>query len=284
MHLAFLLTAACLLSASAPVSTTPAPIILDNGAIRVEVDPALFSVTYVGLPGGRNFLETVPVDRAERTGEEWLDPGGVVTDLVPYDAHDAAIRRGPAEVVSHDSRSVILLGPESAALAMRLKKEIRLDRSEPLAVFKVTVLSTAAEARPFSVRNTVRIPGRGTLRIDREDGALRPLAGLSDTAPAVVKSNQYWLVPVPPTTELNNVILGAYVPKATLGNGDGYWTRRILLMPGSEADVPFGSTLLCLLDDSTRSYGMALQSALAPISASAPLVFAEEWRVKKRGR
>ena len=134
MH--FLILLLCLPSA--------APIALDNSAMRVEVDPRLFSVCFVGLPNRSNFVEPTQPTQEEIEGEGWVDPGGLHTDLVPYQGQDAAIRRGPADVVERTATSVVMLGPVSGTLKVRLKKEIELDEHKPRAVFKVS----ASPSRP----------------------------------------------------------------------------------------------------------------------------------------
>ena len=113
-----------------PVASAQDIITLENGPLRIEIDPAVFNVRFVGFPGGKNFVESHHVEERERGGPGWLDPGGVTTDLIPLEAEDAALRRGPAEIIESSDRHVVLLGTESAELGVRIKKEIRLDQAE----------------------------------------------------------------------------------------------------------------------------------------------------------
>jgi len=275
MHLNVLI-ASCIIAA--------ASLVLDNGAVRVEVDPSLFSVRFIGMPGGTNFLEPLFVNETGRRGKDWLDPGGLVTDLIPCEARDAALRRGPAEVVVHDGQSLVLIGPPSEQMPLRLKKEIRLMGTEARVVFRVTVLSTSPEPLPLALRNTARLPHGVTLHVNKSDATIRSLADTDSIFPAVVKSSRYWLIPVPPAGPVDHVLLGAFVPElACQGNG-GTWIRRIENMPADGQTVPQESTFLCILDNETRSYGAALQCARVPVDAGRPLVFTEEWTFEKRGK
>ncbi|MCL4693037.1 MAG: hypothetical protein KJ060_11075, partial [Candidatus Hydrogenedentes bacterium] len=192
------------------VSTEPNT--LDNGAIRVEVDPALFSVRFVGVPGGANFVAPLPVDETVRESEDWVDPGGLQTDVLPYTARDAASRRGPAEIVEQREDYIALLGPPSEHTGMRIKKEIQLLGREPKARFRVTAMRVAGESGDTAIRNTVRLSKGTTIRLLRDEGDVRVLAGADAITPAVVKSRKYWLIPVPPTSPMDGVILGAFVP------------------------------------------------------------------------
>lgn len=261
------------------------PVLLENSvSLRVEVDPLIFSVRFLGFSGGRNFLEPLHVSEEERAGKDWLDPGGLVTDLIPGISRDAALRRGPAEVVSQDRLSVVMLGPESPESRLRMRKEIRLSEHLPELTYRVTVLTDGETSSTGALRNTVRLPQGTTLRIRKEMGTLRPLTEGGNVTHAVVQSNLYWLIPVPPTAPIETLLLGAYVPEVTIENADGLWTRRLTGMPDDPGRVPLQSTFLAILDDPTRSYGAALQGWSAEIRSNAPLTLSEEWILKKRGR
>jgi hypothetical protein len=259
------------------------PITLDNGAIRVVADPELFAVTYVACSGGKNFVEPLPVNPQDRAGADWVDPGGLQTDVIPYLARDAAIRRGPAKVIEQRADYVALLGPPSESTGMRIKKEVQLVGREPTARFRVSAMRVSGEATEAAIRNTVRLPRGSTVRLMREDGEIHVLAGADSIAPAVVKSRTFWLIPVPPTAPMDGVILGAFVPRLMVVNESGTWTRRLVNMPGDADDVPNASTFLCVLDDASGTYGAALQGS-AEKTAMEVLVLEEEWTVEQRGR
>jgi hypothetical protein len=259
-------------------------LVLDNGAMRVELDARLFSVRYVGLSEGKNFVEPLAVAKEVRHGTEWADPGGLHTDVLPFDDKEAALRRGPADIVEHTDHSVRLVGPPSPKYGIRTEKEIRLHANKPRALYSVIVRAVSEESGEWAVRNTVRVPLRSTLRVDRADGTIAALAGTESILPAVVKSSNYWLIPVPPAGRMKGVALGAFVPRVRLQNESGVWTRRLVTMPGTAKQTPQQSTFVCVLDNETRSYGAMLQSETAKVSPLAPLVFREEWTIEKRGR
>ncbi|GMV90245.1 MAG: hypothetical protein AMXMBFR82_00230 [Candidatus Hydrogenedentota bacterium] len=271
------LAVCCLISATDPI-------VLDNGAIRVEIDPAVFSVRFLGVPGGENFLASLPVDDAARESEDWIDPGGLQTDILPYTARDAASRRGPAEIVEHREDYIALLGPPSEQTGMRIKKEIQLLGREPKARFRVTTMRVAGEPGDTALRNTVRLRRGTTIRLLREEGDVRILAGADAIAPAVVKSRKYWLIPIPPTSPMDGVILGAFVPTLIVVNDSGSWTRRLVTMPEEAKETPHEATVLCVLDDATGSYGAALQGKLESVANGRVQVLEEEWTVESRGR
>ena len=261
-----------------------APIVLDNGAVRVEVEPRVFSVRFVGVPGRRNFLDPLPLTDEALAGSAWLDPGGLHTDVIPYPGPDAALRRGPAEVIEQSGSSVVMLGPVSEALKVRLSKEVRLVGREPLVLFTVSLVAASGEPARYAIRNTARVPLKTTLRVRRADGSISALAGAASIFPCVVKSNRYWLIPVPPTARTKQAILGAFVPEVTHQNDSGLWVRRIVPPPSSPDDVPDGSTFMCVLDDATRSYGAALQGPTTDVTPGSRLTFTEEWTLRRRGR
>ncbi|NUM52993.1 MAG: hypothetical protein HUU46_05055 [Candidatus Hydrogenedentes bacterium] len=256
---------------------------LDNGAIRIEVEPRLFAVRFVGFAGKQNFVESLSVDEAVAAGTDWADAGGLHTDVIPYTDKDAAVRRGPAEVVEVRNDYIAMLGPPSEASGVRVKKEIQLDASAPRAQFRVTVQRAGAEPSTFALRNTVRLPVKSTVRLERTDGDIRVLAG-ADELVGVVKSRRYWLVPVPPTRALRGVVLGAQAPRMIVANDSGTWTRTLVNPPVDKSKVPNESTFLCVLDSGSGSYGAALQGALAQVKTGEFVTIEEEWTFEKRGK
>jgi len=259
------------------------PIALDNGAIRVEVDPELFAVRFVGGPGGENFVESLYVPSEVRAGKAWADAGGIPTDLVPCEGRDAALRRGPAEVIEHTAHSVVLLGPLSETLYVRLKKTVEIDPREPSARYTVTVIATEPQPQTFAICNTVRVPPETRLRIERADGVLKVLAGAETVEAAAETSPAGWAISVPPAERLEGVVLGAFVPKVTHENDYGAWTREIVSMPADESDVPREATFLCFLDAVSVNYWAVLQGPRVEVRPSSPAVFVERWTVRKRG-
>lgn len=257
-------------------------LVLENAKIRLEIDPAVFSLRFLGFPGGQNFLETHYLSERERSGDGWLDPGGLTTDLAPSEEKDAALRRGPAEVIERDEFHVVLLGRPSPAMGVRLKKEFRLDGADAHVYFLVTALSERADGPQLALRNTARLPARSTVRVPKHDGALTALQDGVKAPWAIVNSRDYWLVPVPPTSPVHDLVLGGFSPEAQVKNESGVWTRRIPVPPTDPGKVPNGATTLCVLDDTTRSYGLSLQGAKGTLCAATPVQLTEEWTFEKR--
>lgn len=259
------------------------PLSLDNGHIRIEVVPELFAVTYLGVPGGENCLEVLTVSDDLVQGTEWVDVGGLQTDLVGLE-RDAALRRGPATVTERSEEHLVLEGPVSEATGLRVRKAIHLYPGQAKARYEVVVSGGKEGGREVAVRNVARLQPPATLRVDRLNDSIQILTGGDALAPYVVNSRKYWLIPVPPTSDTRNVIVGAYVSTVVLENRTGLWERRIVSMPPSARRVPQECTFLCLLDDRTRSYGQVLQGEQGVPSEVAPLKFVEVWTLEPRHR
>ncbi|MCC6488226.1 MAG: hypothetical protein IT364_12070 [Candidatus Hydrogenedentes bacterium] len=263
----------------APVET----IVLENALVRITIDPRLFSIRDVGFPGKPGFMDSLSVAQDIREGTGWADAGGLQTDLLPYTGKDAALRRGPAEVLEQRGDYVAMLGPSSEQTGIRLKKEVQLIGREARARFRVTAIRVAGAPQAVALRNTVRVPLRSTIRVPREDVTVKALAGTKSIAPAVVKSRKYWIIPVPPTAELKGVILGAFTGEVVLLNQSGSWTRRLVSMPQGPDITPNESSFLCLLDDESRTYGASLQGESRELKTEEMLVLEEEWIFDRRG-
>jgi len=263
--------------------TLAAPIALDNGAIRIEIEPELFTIRFIGAPGGENFVEPIYVDPSLVEGREWVDPGGLYTDLVGADVgQDGALRRGPAEIIEHKENYIALLGPPSPKLKVRIKKEIRLDPKEARAYFYASAIGLSKTPVEGVLRNTARVPQGTTLRVLRADDTIRTLAGRITPSPAVTPSMKYWLIPVPPTTRMDKMVLGAFVSTVEHRAPSGLqWTRHLVTMPDTRDEVPHEATFLCLLDSTTRTYGASLQSQKTVVTQAQPAFIAEEWTLER---
>jgi len=268
----------------AVLGAASAPVVLEDQAIRVEFDVELFTVRYIGAPGEGNWLEPLPVDDKTRESGIWLDPGALVTDVRPDFIGEAALRRGPGEILEKSGSHLIVLGPLAEKAAIRLMKEVRI-LEDSRVLYKVTLLSEAGEPVKAGLRNTMRLPLRSTVRIPRDAGDLKPLAGTESIHPAIVQSRQYWLMPVPPTATMERVVIGGFSREVSVERrGSGILTRKLVTAPGSPKDVPQGATVLCVLDTATQSYGVALQGEEAEVTPAAPLVLTEIWELQRPRR
>ncbi len=260
------------------------PVILENGTIRVEVDPAVFAIRFVGLTGERNWVDPGFVSEAERNSAGPLDPGGLFTGLVPDIPQDAALLRGPATIISQDAHGLVLLGPESPQTQLQIKKEIRLADTGGRAQFSVTVLSSSNQSRKLAIRNSVRIPQGMTLCLNRSDGDLRVLSGTGTIFDIAKKSLEYWLIAVPTSGRSFNVTLGAPSLQMSLQANQRVWSRR-LAVTGVPADqFPDKCAFTCALDDASRAYTASLQGPMREVSAGSPLVLTEDWDFDRHGK
>lgn len=262
----------------------PDLIVLDNGYVRVEIDPSLFVVRYVGPPGGPNFVTPLFVDKALRSEKKWVDAGGLYSDLLHDDHREAALRGGPATVIERRDDYVALLGPVTAA-GVRLKKEIRLARTGARAWYKVTALAVSETPSQVAIRNTVRVPLGTTLRTVAEDdtlGAIAGLAGLAALEPVLAAPKPFWRISVPPKAPLDGVVLGAMITEIAHDVPWGTWFRRVAGPLDEEGDFLQDASFLCLLDDGAQRFCSVLQGPLQRLAPSSPVVFEEEWRFEKR--
>lgn len=260
-----------------------APVLLDNGHIRIEVSPEDFQVLFVGIPNGINFLDVVSVE-TDNPGEHTVHQEAFCSDVLPYKGLDPVLRYGPAVVKELSREHIVTESPFSSMYGVRLRKEIRLYPAQPKASIRVTVLSESDVPMDMAVRNTARLPQDTTIRIEKKGDTMKVLAGADTLAPWVVNSVRYWLVPIPPTSRADEVILGAFTEEVELENETGVWVRRILDMPREADTLPQQNSFLCLLDEKTHTYAGVLQSPWFPCSKTAPLDFREVWTIKKRGK
>ncbi|MBX7254952.1 MAG: hypothetical protein K1Y02_01230 [Candidatus Hydrogenedentes bacterium] len=273
-----------LVAAVSGTGAEPDLIVLDNGAIRVEFDPGVFAVRFVGVPGGENAIAPLPIPKESEREHDWVDAGGLQTDLLPFTGLDPAIRRGPGKVLEVRSDYFAVLGPVSSVSGMQVKKEVQLVGREGKARFRVTAFRAGPEPGPCAIRNTARLQAGSSVRLERKEGEVRMLSGGAQLVPFVVRSLKYWLIPVPPTARAEKVVLGAFASGCATENKSGFWTRKLSDKPSKPEGVSNGCTFLCLLDDATKTYGVALQSETKTLATGASMSLEEEWKVERRGR
>lgn len=254
------------------------PLVLTNGLVEVSISPEVFTVVGMRATGGKEWLTT----RTAETGTEdaWVDPGGITTDVLPF-VEDAPVRRGPALVTDQSALSLTMEGPMSDKLGLWLRKEVRLAPDSPEVSFTVTALSVKEEPQPVALRNTARLgPPRLSLRIMKSLGSVHPLSGQEKPGVTVVNSMKYWMIPIPPTGKVKQMVLGGFFPEFTLRRGREEWTRRLVSMPADAKQVEQECNFLCVLDTDTASYGVAFQGETGKLSKDAPVSLVETWVVR----
>lgn len=271
-----MLSTLLLLLLAAPVS----PVAIENAAVRVEVDPQLLSIRYVGPPQGPNLVESLHVEARDRRLEDWLDAGGVTWDIASTPEHDAPLRRGPATVLAHTANRVVLLSPASTESPYRLKLEITIPGDRP-EVTVTTVLSTEAIApdAPVSVRCAFRLsPGALVGTYDARSATVYPL----DQPPAAKGMT---------ISEWDGILFDAGAPGSRPLVATAFGASAVIDRNGlklvREVDggtaAPEGyaraANLHAISDPRTHTYGLVMESPRAPIAIAAPLVYREVWRL-----
>lgn len=275
------LSASCLLLACALSSALSAPLSLDNGKIRIELESRTFSVRFIGLPGGNNFLEPAHLTATQLAGTGWLDPGGLVTDVLPVRTEDAVLRRGPAEVVEQRDDYVLLLGPEHPESHWRVKKEVQLARDSAELTYKVTVLSSLKEERDIRIRTTARLDWSGALVIPVEPGRMSLVRGAFEEVLELLEfPEESYTVPLRSRQLRTRAVLSSASPEVTMTTDFGVWKRRLEIrsaLPDPEAENRI--RMLALLDDPSHTYEAALEGAQSGTNVGSPLVVVEHWSV-----
>lgn len=256
------------------------PYVLDNGQVRVEIDPALFAIRFVGLSGGDNFLELVYVSELERQGSGWVACGGLVTDVVPLEAPSPLLRRGPAEVVYLSERSVLLVGPEDPALGLRLEKEIALEKDAPRVRYTVRVLTTRPESRQVAVRNIARIPIGSKIQFCQADQKAFTLTGIASLEAVAELSGIDWVVSMPPKGLAGEGAITAPGTETSLTVNGVTWHRQFA--PASETDIP--SVVQGVFDVAHYAYQHAVQSQAGTLEMGTPFAFTELWFFDRAGK
>lgn len=273
------LTHSCMFLAGALLSASSGPVALDNGKIRIELEPRTFSVQFIGVPGGDNFLEPIHLTATELDGAGWLEPGGLTTDVLPARREDAVLRRGPAEVVEQRDDYVLLLGPEQPELHWRVKKEVQLARDTPELTYKVTVLSSLKGERDVRIRNMARMAWRGSLKVPAAAGPVGLLRGAFPGFDDLLKeSDTTFTIPLLPPADRVRAVLTSPSAEVMHETPSGSWTRRIEIYSAlPEEGATNQIRMMALLDDASHSYQSALEGGQSGVNVGAPLVVIEHW-------
>ena len=133
-------------------------VVLKSPVLRLEVDPQTFSLRYVGLPGGYNFVQPNYLDDIDRLEATWLDAGGLYAGIGLSTDEDAALRRGPAVEVEQGESFVALLGPWSEKHGLRFKKEVHLDNRSGSATYTLTLYAKRHTPKNIAIETLCQIP------------------------------------------------------------------------------------------------------------------------------
>jgi hypothetical protein len=259
---------------------------LDNGAIRIEVDPQTYSVRFLGHPGGANFIDPVHLTERQRNGKGLVVPGGVMTDVLPVSEGEAMLRRGPATVIEHTSDYLLLLGPESPSTGLRVKKEYLLDQNSAGLEYRLSVLSSLKEQRAVTIRATAQLPWGGVLKLPKtESGDLVLIRGSYPGISALLsRQDSLYSVSLEEEPGRENAVLRLkdFLGVIESARKYGTWTRSATVSSAGEED-PSLPVAMALIDDYSRTCQVALEVSQAGVNVGAPLVYVERWALTMPG-
>ncbi len=261
---------------SLALGAAPDIVALDNGAMRIEIDPREFVVRFVGKPGGENFLD--PVIQGERTpaDAEHTPSAGLTTQVLPF-PDDDALTHGPAEVLRQGPLHAVLMGPVSPENGLRVRKEFRLADTEARAVFTVTVLAEKPDPLEVTVRNEARVPIGSALSAATGDA---PLQVIESPAPLELKMDALGPIDVPPADIPGRVMLGALTATLFHYRGQTRWAREVADVRLPVNAFPGGRNAVLVLDRPANDYTATLAGAPGKVTSAAPLVFRELWIIE----
>lgn len=257
-----------------------APIILDNGAIRVEIDPTVFAVRFIGVPGGENFLVPRYVQPAVQRNGSLADAGGLGADLQPMDAPDPAIVRGPAEVVEVSDRFVALLGAPSDGMGIRIKKEIRLHERAPEAWYTVTAMSSSQVPVRFSLRSYADIAQDLTLILPKGEKEPRVLTGLGPISEIVAGDGPAWRISIPPPRNFDETAVAFDLVEFTVEGDRGRWVRRMLASSERKSAGSESWPFVFVSTHRQQRCQAIFQTPVLDLDAATPIAIREHWTVE----
>lgn len=258
-------------------------LVLQNGHIRVELEPRTFSLRYLGFPGGKNFLDPIYLSETEIAGAGWVAPGGVVTDLVPVSRAYASLRRGPATIAERTDDYILLLGPAHPESGWQFKKEYQLTRDSAALTYKLTVQTQQKEERSVRVRITAQLPEEGIVFIPHTAGELGFLRGAGPALRLLhAPEDSGYRIPLAANSSWRRAVLASPASELTYTTGFGVWSRR-LEVRSAAPDEDSTYQFLALLDEASHTYQVALEAAQAGVNVGAPLVVVEHWTLSRPG-
>lgn len=261
-----------------------AGVILENDALRLEVDPRTYSIRYLGQPGGPNFVDPLYLTDRQRNERGLVYPGGVMTDVLPVREADAVLRRGPAEVIVHRADYLLLTGPKSEGSDLQVKKEYRLHGDAPRITYRLSVLSTRKEERSVSIRVTAQIPWGASLRLPRSpEGGLQLLRGaFPGYTDFVARSGPDYRIDLGRREGRDHAVLQTLGGPTSVETRFGVWTRSARMHSAGD-DRASPVRIMALVDDASFTSQIALESTQAGVNVGAPLVYEEQWTLHPAG-
>lgn len=258
-------------------SDAGAPVILDNGRVRLEVDPQLFGVRFAGMSGGPNFLDTAYIGDAPRPDRPGSEVGGYVVDVLPAAGEPGTRRHEPAEIVEHDAHYVLLLGPEDPESQWRVKKEFFLERDSATVRCRTALLTSRKAERRGGLRLTAQVARTGTVMLPRAGGEIGLYWGAFPGLAELRDGKEDWVrIPVTGRGRDARAVLVAPVTAMVMEAPFGRWTRR-LESPEAGGGQEGRGRMFVVVDDPAHVCQVTLEVTGTGINAGAPLVVEELW-------
>jgi hypothetical protein len=260
----------------------PEVLALDNGAIRIEIEPELFAVRFIGRPGGENFLDPIYVRDTVRNSEGVAESGGLTTIVEPLGLRAAVLSRGPARLIDSGPYHVVLIGPVAEESGLRIRKDFRIDPKEPKAWYTVTVLSLNKEPVELSVVNSAAIPMGTTVWAREPEGA--SIRALEDDLGALqVEKVGGGVSFLPRSLRVagRKGRWGGSAGGAAFKNSTGIWVRKI---DGPLADTQAyndEAPLVFSINDTAMRYGVDMRSPRTSVDSATPLIHREIWQLEE---
>ena len=261
-----------------------AGVVLENDAIRLELEPRTYSIRYLGQPGGPNFVDPLYLTERQHNEPGLVQPGGIMTDVLPVSEADALLRRGPASVVVHRPDYLLLMGPKSSISDLQVKKEYRLHGDQARITYRVSVLSSRKEERPITIRVTAQIPwGASLILPPRPEGGLQLVRGaFPGYTDFVAPSGSNYRVDLARREGRAHAVLKTLGGATSVETRFGNWTRSgAMHSAGEDASSPV--QIIALVDDASLTSQIALESTQTGVNVGAPLIYEEEWILHPAG-
>lgn len=248
---------------------------LDNGLMRVEADPAVMALRFLGPSEGPNLVEPLYVSRLDRRGQTTLDAGGICWEVLGVD--HPALRRGPAEVLRHTDDALVLLSPVDSGTGLQLKLELLLEEATSALRVRATLTSqSSTPSAPVALRCAARLwPGTRALVSNVAPPALYPLSGPGE--PVQVGA---WDGTLLNAGEPGTLAALASVLSPTLSlERKGLRASVECVRFGASTAYLSGRNIHAVNHPATRTYGVVTESPFARVDAASPLVHEEVWRI-----
>jgi hypothetical protein len=259
-----------------------APLSLENAALRLEFDPGVMAVRYLGPHDGPNMLEPIFVPNRARRLREWIDAGGVMWELLPRSEDGAPLRRGPAEVVIHTPSRLVVTSPPDPAAPLRLKLDFEM--SGDLPVVQVTAILEAdvpGEAGPVALRSSMRVrPGTAATAPDAAPPVLYSLY-----RPGSPQQVTVWdgVLMQAGGAETDPLVAATRASMVTIQHGGTRLVRELVAPAAGAGAYLRGHNVYAVNDNRRHVYGVVMESPLALVRLEHPLVYRERWRLEGDG-